>query len=225
MNHKILFKLETIIHDNPGLLCDKILLEKTINYEFGVNVSVNNPKNIAEIVNAIDDAVLSAYFSEVWQPETKKFKYSGLTLVDEVNALNPTSVLDAGCGCNEFKGKIHNLIGIDPYNKNADISVSITDYHPKEKFDVVLALGSINFGSTSKIFSELEHVVKLCHSNATLFFRVNPGLQHTPPESQWISFYPWDSNFVINCARELNVDILDLRNDSKNRMYFVWRKK
>jgi hypothetical protein len=88
-----------------------------------------------------------------------------------------------------------------------------------------LALGSINFGSTSKIFSELEHVVKLCHSNATLFFRVNPGLQHTPPESQWISFYPWDSNFVINCARELNVDILDLRNDSKNRMYFVWRKK
>jgi len=225
MNHKILYKLETIIHDNPGLLRNKELLEKTINYEFGVNVSVNNLKNIAEIVNIIDDAVLSAYFSEVWQPETKKFKYSGLTLIDEVNALNPTSVLDAGCGYNEFRGKIDNLIGIDPYNKNADINVSITDYHPKEKFDVVLALGSINFGSTSKIFSELEHVVKLCHSNATLFFRVNPGLQHTPPESQWISFYPWDSNFVINCARELNVDILDLRNDSKNRMYFVWRKK
>lgn len=225
MNHKILFKLETMIHDNPGLLCDKILLEKTINYEFGVTVSVDNPKDIAEIVNIIDDAVLSVYFSEVWQPETKKFKYSGLTLIDEVNALNPTSVLDAGCGYNEFKGKINNLIGIDPYNKNADINVSITDYHPKEKFDVVLALGSINFGSTSKIFSELEHVVKLSYSNATLFFRVNPGLQHAPPESQWISFYPWDSNFVINCARELNVDILDLRNDSKNRMYFVWRKK
>jgi len=38
MNHKILFKLETIIHDNPELLGDKILLEKTINYEFGVHV-------------------------------------------------------------------------------------------------------------------------------------------------------------------------------------------
>lgn len=225
MNHKILYKLETIIHDNPSLLRNQELLEKTINYEFGVDVSVQNPRNIAEIVNTIDDAVLSAYFSEVWQPETKKFKYSGLALIDEVNALNPRSVLDAGCGYNEFKGKINNLIGIDPYNKNADIKVSTTDYHPKEKFDVVLALGSINFGSTSKIFSELEHVVNLCHSNATLFFRVNPGLQHTPPESQWISFYPWDSNFVINCARELGVDILDLRNDSKNRMYFVWRKK
>jgi len=225
MNHKILNKLESIIHDNPGLLCDKTLLEKTINYEFGVDVSVSESRNIAAIVNQIDDAVLSRYFSEVWQPETKKFKYSGLTLIEEVNALNPTQVLDAGCGYNEFKGKIDNLVGIDPYNKHADIQVSITDYQPKSKFDVVLALGSINFGSTSKIFSELEHVVNLCNPGGVLFFRVNPGLQHTPPESQWISFYPWDSNFVINCARELGVEILDLRNDSKNRMYFVWRKK
>ena len=225
MNHKILHKLENIIHDNPGLLCDKKLLEKTINYEFGVDILVSDPKNIAEIVNAIDVKVLSRYFSEVWQPETKKFKYSGLSLIDEVNKLNPKNVLDAGCGYNEFKGKINNLIGIDPYNKHADIQVSITDYHPTEKFDVVLALGSINFGSTSKIFSELEHVVHLCESGGVLFFRVNPGLQHTPPESQWISFYPWDSNFVINCAREFGVEILDLRNDSKNRMYFVWRKK
>jgi len=225
VNHKILHKLESIIHDNPGLLCDKKLLEKTINYEFGVDILVSDPKNIAEIVNAIDVKVLSRYFSEVWQPETKKFKYSGLSLIDEVNKLNPKNVLDAGCGYNEFKGKINNLIGIDPYNKHADIQVSITDYHPTEKFDVVLALGSINFGSTSKIFSELEHVVHLCESGGVLFFRVNPGLQHTPPESQWISFYPWDSNFVINCAREFGVEILDLRNDSKNRMYFVWRKK
>lgn len=225
MNHKVLAKLEELLHNNPGLLRNKSVLEQTINYEFGIDISITNSSDIGEIASIIDDAVLANYFSDVWQPHTKKFKYSGLTLIDEVNALNPRRVLDVGCGYNEFKGKINNLVGIDPYNRNADIMVKISDYHPQEKFDVVLALGSINFGSTSKIFSELEHVVGLCNPGAVLFFRVNPGLQHEPPESKWISFYPWDSNFVINCAREFGVEILDMRNDSNNRMYFVWRNK
>ena len=45
-------------------------------------------------------------------------------------------------------------------------------------------------------------------------------------KSNWIHFYPWDANFIVNCADQLNVDILDLRTDShKNRLYFVWRTK
>ena len=45
-------------------------------------------------------------------------------------------------------------------------------------------------------------------------------------ESNWIYFYPWDSNFIVNCAEQLGVDILDIRTDShKNRLYFVWRTK
>ena len=224
MNHKILSKIESILHINPGLLRNRALLEKTINYEFGVRVSLDT-NDISKLTELVDDAVLEKYFSEIWQPHTKKFKYSGLSLIDEVNALNPKSVLDVGCGYNEFKNKIKNLIGIDPYNKNADIKTKILDYDPKDKFDVVLALGSINFGDTNKIFSELEHTINLCKKNGILFFRVNPGLKHDPPESEWISFYPWDSNFVVNCAREFGADILDMRNDSNERMYFVWRKK
>ena len=47
-----------------------------------------------------------------------------------------------------------------------------------------------------------------------------------PDESNWISFYPWDANFIVNCADQLGVDILDIRTDShKNRLYFVWRTK
>ena len=60
--------------------------------------------------------------------ETKKFKYSGLAIIDEVNAMNPDNVIDIGCGYNEFKGKIKNLIGIDPYNDRADIDVHTLDY-------------------------------------------------------------------------------------------------
>ena len=138
--------------------------------------------------------------------------------------MQPRSVVDLGCGYNEFKKQIPNLIGVDPYNKHADIQVPILDFRPEQKFDVVIVLGSINFGSTTKIFAELEHAVSLCAQGGTMFFRVNPGLKHEPPESEWISFYPWDANFITNCADYFGVQMLELRNDSKGRIYFCWRR-
>tara|TARA_R110000772_G_C13308970_1_gene439686 strand:- start:9680 stop:10369 length:690 start_codon:yes stop_codon:yes gene_type:complete len=226
MNHKILHKLEQLIHTSPQLLRNPRTLRQAIQGTFDVDVENVKYDTIGELVDRIDDKVLDNYFRNHWQGEMKKYKYSGLKLIDEVNNLKPRRVLDIGCGYHEFKGKINNLTGIDPYNTQADHEVKLLDYHPAEKFDATLALGSINFGSTDKIFAELEHAVSLCNPGAVMFFRANPGLPHDKDESNWISFYPWDSNFVINCASQLNVDILDLRTDShKNRMYFVWRTK
>lgn len=224
MNLKILNKLEELLHTSPQLLRSPKLLEYAIQGTFDVSIDPTH-KHIGELVDKIDDAILHRYFSEVWQPEMKKFKYSGLSLIDEVNSLLPLSVLDIGCGYNEFKRKIYNLTGLDPFNKNADIHCKLLDYKTDIKYDVILALGSINFGSTDKIFAELEHAVNLTNTGGKLFFRVNPGLSHVPPESKWISFYNWDSNFIINCANYLNVDVLDIKNDSKDRMYFIWNKK
>ena len=78
------------------------------------------------------------------------YKHSGYSLVDYVNNQKPSSVLDIGCGYNRFKNKIDNLIGIDPYNDCADIKVSIEDYNTAP-FDMVLCLGSINFGDEKTI--------------------------------------------------------------------------
>ena len=75
-----------------------------------------------------------------------------------------------------------------------------------------------------KILKELEHIVKLTTPGGKIYFRVNPGLKHVPTESSWISFYEWTPTFIINCADFLKVDVLDLRNDYKERMYFVWSK-
>jgi hypothetical protein len=225
MNHKILDAVEHILQTSPQLLRDSRKLKQAIVGTFDVEIEDVSFNNVGELVDKIDDAVLGRYFSEVWQPEMKKFKYSGLSIIDEVNSLKPRSVLDIGCGYNEFKGKIDNLIGLDPFNSRADIRCKIAEYRTDEQYDVVLALGSINFGSTDKVFSELERAVELVASGGKMFFRVNPGLQHTPPESRWISFYPWNSNFIINCADYFGVDVLDIRNDHNNRMYFVWSKK
>ena len=179
---------------------------------------------IEDYVNYIDSQCLNNYFSKIWQPDMKKWKYSGLKLVDEVNALNPRSVLDVGCGYNEFKGKIHNLTGIDPYNDRADYKISIMDFQPNQLFDVILCLGSINFGSRDKITAEIARIVLLLEDGGTMFFRANPGVSHDRPESRWIDFFARNVPFIIELAERFNLKVLDIRDDANQRKYFVYRK-
>ena len=117
-------------------------------------------------------------------------------------------VLDVGCGYNEFKGKIDNLIGIDPYNDLADIQISTLDYKSEQLFDVVLCLGSVNFGNRDKIVAEVRLGVKLLADNGTMFFRVNPGVQHDKPEAKWIEFFGWNVPFIIELSEIFNLKVL-----------------
>ena len=224
MNIKILTKLEDMFQRSPQLLADQTKLKKALRATFGVDVSNVFFREMSQLAERIDELVLEKYFSEVWQSRTKKYKYSGLKLIDEVNNLKPKAVLDAGCGFNEFKGKIHNLTGIDPYNSKADVNVKIIDYESDKQFDVIICLGSINFGSTDNIFRELESIIRLSAPSAKMYFRVNPGMQQPQPEAKWITFYPWESTFIINCADYFKVELLELCDDSNGRLYFVWGK-
>ena len=225
MNLKILHELDRILKNNPSLQANKHAYCQVVNGVFDIELKQIDDTEIHALAEQIDRAVLKNYFSKVWQPETKKFKYSGLAIIDEVNAMSPDNVVDIGCGYNEFKGKIKNLIGIDPYNDRADIDVHTLDYKPDIQFDVAICLGSINFGSSDKILAELENVVRIVKSGGMLYFRVNPGIQHDKPEAKWINFYDWDPVFISNAAQYLNCDVLTLRQDDNNRFYFVLRKK
>ena len=212
------------MRENPKLAFDMDTLTQVVNGVFDLEISNLTTTNTIELTKIIDDLVLNKYFSSVWQPETKRYKYSGLALIDEINNLKPRDVIDIGCGYNEFKGKINNLIGIDPYNNKADIKVSLLDFKPRNKYDVAICLGSINFGSTAKILGELNKAVSMVETGGLLYFRVNPGIQHTKPEAHWINFYDWDPVFISNAARTFNCGLVQLRQDSNNRFYFVWKK-
>ena len=225
MNLKILNELDRILKNNPSLLQDKHAYCQVVNGVFDIELNQIDDTEVHALAEQIDRAVLKNYFSKVWQPETKKFKYSGLAIIDEVNAMNPDNVIDIGCGYNEFKGKIKNLVGIDPYNDRADISVHTLDYKPDVEYDVAICLGSVNFGSSDKIIGELENVVSMVKSGGFLYFRVNPGIQHNRPAAKWINFYDWDPVFISNAAQYLKCDVLTLRQDDNNRFYFVLRKK
>jgi len=217
MNKKIFAKLLAHSENNLEKITQPYILET-----FGVGVQ--RCDTIEQYVEAIDDACLNKYFSKYWQNDMKKWKYSGVQLIDEVNNLNPRAVLDVGCGYNEFKGKIKNLIGIDPYNKNADLEVGTLEYKTDLLFDVILCLGSVNFGSKEKIISEVRRCVQLLADGGTLFFRVNPGVQHDKPEADWIEFFAWNVPFIIELAEMFNLKILDIRDDTNQRKYFIYRK-
>jgi len=217
MNKKIFAKLLAYSENNLDKITQPYILET-----FGVEVK--RCDTIEKYVEAIDDACLNRYFSKYWQNDMKKWKYSGVALIDEVNSLKPRAVLDVGCGYNEFKGKIDNLIGIDPYNKLADFKVGTLAYKTNQKFDVILCLGSVNFGGRDKIIAEVSRCVNLLEEGGTMFFRVNPGVQHDKPEADWIEFYAWNVPFIIELAEMLNLKVLDIRDDTNQRKYFVYRK-
>ena len=218
MNKKIFAQL--LAHSQNDL--DKIT-QPYIQETFGV--TVKRCDTLEEYTQVIDDACLHRYFSKHWDADMKKWKYSGLALIDEVNGLKPREVLDVGCGYNEFKGKIHNLTGIDPYNQKADLQVTTMDYRTDKRFDVILCLGSVNFGSRDKIIAEVSRCVNLLADGGTMFFRVNPGIQHDKPEAKWIEFFSWNVPFIIELAEMFNLQVLDIRDDTNSRKYFVYRKK
>ena len=217
MNKKIFAEL--LVHSENDL--NKINMPY-IQETFGVEV--DRCDTLEQYAEAIDVACLHNYFSKYWENDIKKWKYSGLALVDEVNNLKPRAVLDVGCGYNEFRGKIHNLTGIDPYNDRADLRVSTLEFRTDQKFDVIMCLGSINFGSRDKIIAEIGRCVDLLEDGGTMFFRVNPGVQHNKPEAKWIEFFALNVPFMIELSEMFNLKVLDIRDDSNQRKYFIYRK-
>ena len=223
MNIKIYNRVMEMIKNAPSLMTNPQTLKVAIKSEFDVDINITAP-TVENLVDAIDQLVLENYFGKVWQPKTKKYKYSGLDIIDEINQFNPTRVLDLGCGYNEFKGKINNITGVDPFNDKADHKCSILDYRPDEKYDVTIVMGSINFGSADKIIREMAHAVDLTADGGLLFFRANPGKQHEAPEAKWIDFFHWTPEFIINLARELNLLVVTIKQDA-NRLYFVLKRR
>ena len=217
MNKKIFAQLLAHSKNDLNRVTQPYIMET-----FGV--TVKRCDTLIDYTDTIDDACLHKYFSKYWQNDMKKWKHSGLSLINEVNSLRPRAVLDVGCGYNEFKGKIDNLIGIDPYNDQADIRVSAMDYRTDERFDVILCLGSVNFGGRDKIIAEVGRCVNLLSEGGTMFFRVNPGIQHDKPEAKWIEFFSWNVPFIIELSEMFNLHVLDIRDDTNSRKYFVYRK-
>ena len=178
---------------------------------------------LREIIDDLSERYILRFFSEIWKPRTGDYEHTGWELAEEVNKLNPKNVLDVGCGYHPFKGRIQNLIGIDPYNNCADYEVDILDYKVKpESHDVIIALGSINFNSRDEIEARFAHCVNLLSVGGKFFLRANPGITHkTGP---YVEIFNWTFEVVNEFAEKYNLKLETFKRDANERLYFVYTK-
>jgi hypothetical protein len=166
---------------------------------------------------------LNDYFSTIWRSNLDQYKYSGWALIDKVSF--DELVLDVGCGFNEFKNKIPNLVGIDPANDRADFKIPIEHFRNDIKFDVAFCLGSINFGSEANILNQISHVVGCLKTKSRIYWRCNPGLHdHGNTECNNIDFYSWSIAKQAEFAELFGFRLVVAKYDTNNRIYAEWSR-
>jgi hypothetical protein len=166
---------------------------------------------------------LNNYFSTHWRGHLNTYLYSGPSLAKKIK---PNEwVLDVGCGINSFKPVIKNLIGIDPAFVQADYQTTIEEFKTEQRFDVALCLGSINFGTEETIKNQIKCVVSLLNPVARIYWRCNPGRQdHGNKECKEIDFFPWSEKLLNQYAQEFGFELVDLKQDTNNRLYAEWTR-
>ena len=177
---------------------------------------------LKEIVADLSERYTHRFFSEIWKPRTGDYDYTGWALAERIAEQNPKNVLDVGCGYHPFKGRIPNLVGIDPYNNCADFEVDILDYRVKTRYDHIIALGSINFNSQDEIEERFAHCVNLLETGGYFYLRANPGIPHkTGP---YVDIFPWTFEIVNDFAEKYGLKLLEFKRDGNERLFFAYQK-
>ncbi len=178
---------------------------------------------IEEVVNNLDKKYLNRFFGEIWKPTTEIYQYSGWGLVEEINKQDPKAVLDFGCGYNPFKGRIKNLVGIDPYNNCADYMVDILDFKVEpESFDHIIVFGSLNFNSRDEIDERFTRLVSVLMPGGKMYFRANPGILWE--KGPYVDIFPWSFEIAYELAQTHGLELETFKKDTNNRLYFVYKK-
>jgi cyclopropane fatty-acyl-phospholipid synthase-like methyltransferase len=222
-----------------------------INYRYGVDMTDDSvPQELTTaLINMqywIDEVLLGKYFANNESAETEgtywtqqlefDSRQTGKKLQERLESMPDAQVLDIGCGANDFKKLLGDRVyGIDPYHDAADEKVGIMQFKPtRDAWDVVLCLGSINFGDEQTIKSQVSRVVNWVKPGGLVFWRCNPGITHDNKHAEWIDFYDWSHEQMNEWAAEYGFEVVESGWDHQeekdtirwgNRLYQEWRKK
>jgi len=213
---------ETVVEDLPWTPARYRKFKDAVETELGLACEYRG--TLRQIVDDLSERYTKRFFSEIWKPRTGDYDYSGWALAEEISKQDPKNVLDVGCGYHPFKGRIPNLIGIDPFNNCADYQVDILDYKVKPgTHDHIIALGSINFNSKEDIELRFSHCVNLLAPGGKFYLRANPGIPHTT--GPYVDIFPWTFEVVNEFAERYNLKLLQFKKEPvENRLFFVYSK-
>jgi SAM-dependent methyltransferase len=189
------------------------------------DIDVDLSGTLADVTLDIDNKYAARFWGGgVWQPRTDVYQYTGWNIVDEINKRDPKAVLDVGCGYNQFKPRIKNLVGIDKFNNSADYMVDILEYTVEpNSYDAVIVFGSINFGDYQDMSIRYKKVFELLAPGGRIYVRANPG--HTHKNGPWIDIFPWSFEYAHKIARENQAELVTFKQDNGERLYWVYEKK
>ena len=147
-----------------------------------------------------------------------------ISMYGRINDLNPTLVVDAGCGKNQHKPHIKNLIGIDASpHPEVDICSTILDANiVPGSVDAVLALGSLQYLSPEYVSDNIERIVTWLRPGGLIEMRVAVRRED---QNQF-----WTEEFRREMTEKYNLEYLQEPNQFmiENMREFVqwtWRKK
>jgi hypothetical protein len=214
---------KTVIEDLPWTPARYRKFKDAVEAKLGLPCEYRG--TLRDIVADLSERYTHRFFAEIWKPRTGDYDHSGWALAESITKQDPKSVLDVGCGYHPFKGRIPNLIGIDPYNNCADYEVDILDYKiAPGTHDHIIALGSINFNSREDIEQRFAHCVTLLAPGGKFYLRANPGLPHkTGP---YVDIFPWTFEIVNEFAKTYNLKLLEFKKEPSElgRLFFVYQK-
>jgi SAM-dependent methyltransferase len=145
---------------------------------------------------------------DYWNTDLNCYHLSGFAILPDIIKLNPKTLLDLGCGYNEFKRYFPQLVGIDFANSCADVVDDFLNYDcPDNSQDVILALGSINFVDLETVTQNVDYIHRKLKPGGTAFIRVNPA--QAPDDSITEKFYPWSIEDIYNFTTKYNFTIRD----------------
>ena len=217
----ISFKPDTLLQDLPWTPARYRKFKDAVEVELALPCDYIG--TLEYIVADLSERYILRFFSEIWKPRTNDYDYTGWALAEAITKEDPKSVLDVGCGYHPFKGRIPNLVGIDPYNNCADYQVDILDYKVKlASYDHILALGSINFNSKDDIEKRFAHCIDLLAVGGKFYLRANPGITHkTGP---YVDVFPWTFEVAVEITETYKLKLLEFKRDANDRLYFSYLK-
>jgi hypothetical protein len=186
------------------------------------------------------------YIPEQWAPKRDPDKLDSLRqwhydwLVDPVNSLEPSLVIDAGCGTNKWKNKIKNLIGFDasPFPKIDFQSTILEAEFEENSADVLLLLGSLQFFNRDYIEQNLEKSLSWVKPNGFIFVRAIKkweGYSEEQLVGMFKNHYFWSEEDINYFSDKFNLTLTDGihivqkqsldKSNGRNPFRFYWKWK
>lgn len=109
------------------------------------------------------------------EPIINKWNLRGQSLVDRLRSMQASkpslTILDMGCGVNEYKNHLNNVTGVDPYRKEADILCKQEHFEPQgQTWDIIICFGPQNWYTYDQQYRNFAKLKECLSDDGILFW-------------------------------------------------------